>query len=230
MTEHSHDDGEIEKALTDYQEGLRLRDGLRAADGLRKMKILDGANLELMVQMFRQDSSLSSLYLCWLDFSKTECDAGPGSIPLNPNATLAVAIAAGDAEGISNALAEIGTVEGRELELLADMLEAKESCGAYTIRFVQRRTGPFVDDLELKAKLFEINNIFKKLCQPGIMKKVTMGHVEDHFKGKKGFAKSSIARISIISRNLTDGVYGRAIRLQINRWTHHCVTPRWIAY
>jgi hypothetical protein len=192
MTEQSPEDGETEKALTDYQEGMRLRDGVRAADGMRMLKSLDGKNLELMARMFRQDPSLSSLYLHYLDFSKTKGDAGPGSLPSKLNATLVAALAVGDAKAVSNALVEMGKVEDGDLELLANMIEAKESQGPYSIGFVQRRTGPFVDDLKIKAKWFTISNVFKKVFEPGMMKKVAMGHVEDHFKGKKGFGKSSI--------------------------------------
>jgi hypothetical protein len=187
MTEQSPDDGEIEKALTDYQEGMRLRDGVRAANGMRTLQSLEGSNLDLMARMFGQDPSLSSLFLYYLEFSKPKGDAG-----FDPPPSLVAAITARDAKATSSALVKMGKVEGGDLELLAKMLEADENHGTHPIRFVQRRTGPFVDDLKTKAKWFTINNVFKKVLKPGMMKKVAIGQVQDHFEGKKGFGRSSI--------------------------------------
>jgi hypothetical protein len=192
MTKQPLDEGETEKALTDYQEGMRLKDGVRAAAGMRMLQSLEGSNLELMAQMFRQDPSLSNLYLYYLEFSKPKGDASLDSPPPNLNAALVAAIAAGDGEATSSALVKMGKVESGELELLAKMVEAEENHGPNPIRFVQRRTGPFVDDLATKAKWFTIKNVYKKAFKAGKMKKITIGQVQDHFEGRKGFGRSSI--------------------------------------
>jgi hypothetical protein len=159
--QQSPDDGDIEKALTDYQEGMRLGDGIRAAAGMRSLQSLEGPNLELLIQMFRKDSNLSKYDLYFLKFDKPQ-DA-VSTLPFIRNETLLAAFATGDAEATANAVVNMGKLEGGDLELLAKMIEAHEPLGLPSISFIQRKTGPPVDPLAIKARWLTVYNKFKKI-------------------------------------------------------------------
>jgi hypothetical protein len=153
MTEQSLDDEEIEQALTDYHEGMRLRDGVRAANGMRLLKGLDGENLELLIQMLGHDAELSFPYLFFLEVQPL----GTGEAGLahcKMNSSLLTAFVAGDAEKVSGVLVEMSKIEGDDLRLLAKMIEeaGEDTC----LQFVQRRTGPFIDPLKVKARWFAL--------------------------------------------------------------------------
>lgn len=162
MTKQPLDDGETEKALTDYQEGMRLSDGVRAAAGMRTLHSLEGSNLELMALMFRQNQSLDRLFLYFLKFVLK--NDSPKDCPLPGNASaLMVALISGDAMAVTEGLSDVDMLEGDDLELLAKMLENSDHPCPYSLGFVQRRRGPPVDPLAIKARWFTIYNKFKKI-------------------------------------------------------------------
>lgn len=161
MTEPPLDDEEIQQALTEYYDGMRLRDGVRASKGMRLLKAIDGANLELLIQMFGHDPKLGFQCLYFLDFGQPLGTAEFCEPHWKLNSSLLAAFVAGDAEKVSVVLAEMGKIEGDDLKLLAKFIEeaGENNC----LRFVQRRTGPAVDPLAVKARWFALYNQFRKI-------------------------------------------------------------------
>jgi hypothetical protein len=147
--------------VTDYQEGMRLKDPVRAAAGMRMLQSLEGSNLELMAQMFGQDLSLSDLNLYFLEFVQPLDTTGFNHPLCKVNASLLTALAAGDAKAVSSALVQMGKIEDDDLKILATMIEKADE--NHCLRFVQRRTGPSVDPLSIKARWFMIYSKFKKI-------------------------------------------------------------------
>jgi hypothetical protein len=199
MTEQSPDDGEIEKALADYQEGMRLKDGVRAAAGMRMLQSLEGSNVDLVAQMFGQDPSLDRLFLYYLELSK-KTEGSNYSPPTGNASPFVVALATGDAIKVTKALSEMDMLKGDDLELLAKMLENSDHSLLYSLGFVQRRTGPPVDPLATKARWFKIHEFYKSVPKTIATKdaapkkrrrKAIIGEVMDH----SGFSRSSIQEI-----------------------------------
>jgi hypothetical protein len=199
MAKQPLDDGGIEKALTDYQEGMRLKDGVRTAAGMRMLQSLEGSNLDLMSQMLGQDPNLDGLFIYYLKFF--ENNAGPKchSLPGDASAFL-VALAAGDAIAVTKALSKMKTLKGDDLEILALLLENSDHFYPYALGFVQRRTGPPVDPLAKMAKWFKIYEVYRKVpktitpqnaAPKKRPRKAIIGEVID----KTGFSKSLILQI-----------------------------------
>jgi hypothetical protein len=162
MTKQPVYDGEIEKALTDYQEGMRLDDGVRAAGGMRLLQSLEGSDLELMAKMLGQDPNLDKLFLYYLKFVLKRDGSKDYSLTGNASA-LMVALAAGDGIAVTKVLSDVEMLKGDDLELLAKMLENSDHSFPYSLGFVQRRTGPPVDPLATKARWFKIHETYKKI-------------------------------------------------------------------
>lgn len=200
MVEQSDEDAENEKALSDYQEGIRLGCGVRASAGMRRLGCLDGANLELLVQMFGQDPDLSDLFSYHFRFLKVNSGSESNALPANLNPSLKAAIAAGDVTAVSEALKDISKLGGSELSLVAKLVEDKEPFLSYSLRFAQRRTGPPVDELAMKANWFKINRAYNQAQEKTGYAKVAVGEVMDLFsvgrstvyKAIKYFAKIRI--------------------------------------
>jgi hypothetical protein len=83
-------------------------------------------------------------------------------LPRDASAFL-VALAAGDAIAVNNALSQMETLKGDDLEILTLLLENSDHFFPYALGFVQRRTGPPVDPLAKMAKWFKIYEVYKKV-------------------------------------------------------------------
>jgi hypothetical protein len=108
--------------------------------------------------MFGHDPELSFPYLYFLEVQPLGT-AGFGPAHCKVNSSLLTAFVAGDADKVSSVLVEMAKIEGDDLRLLAKMIE--EAGEDNYLQFIQRRTGPFIDPLKVKARWFALYNQFR---------------------------------------------------------------------